>query len=192
MKEWIVARDGNPTTVLIDGGPDAFRCRVGKHAHRAALINATETTVTLLFDGARVVHADLRWEGNTCHCIVDHIPYTFTIHRTWDMGQRRASRVSKEGAVAGGLLYGLDAQPAVPRYTIHDIRYTEVRAPMPARVVEVRVKKGYRVQIGQPLCVVEAMKMQNEIPSPATGRVAALFVETGQIVEANQPLLRIE
>ena len=50
---------------------------------------------------------------------------------------------------------------------------------------------GMAVQPGQVLCIVEAMKLMNEIESDVAGRVAEIYVENGQPVEFGHPLLRI-
>jgi acetyl-CoA carboxylase biotin carboxyl carrier protein len=42
------------------------------------------------------------------------------------------------------------------------------------------------------LCIIEAMKTMNPVPSPAAGRVAEIFVHDGQPVEFGEPLMRIE
>jgi acetyl-CoA carboxylase biotin carboxyl carrier protein len=54
------------------------------------------------------------------------------------------------------------------------------------------VQEGDMVQKGQPLCIVEAMKMMNEIESDVAGRVVRIMVENGQPVEYGQPLIVIE
>lgn len=54
------------------------------------------------------------------------------------------------------------------------------------------VQEGDMVQKGQALCIVEAMKMMNEIESEAAGRVVRILVENGQPVEYEQPLMVIE
>lgn len=53
------------------------------------------------------------------------------------------------------------------------------------------VKEGQRVSKGETLCLVEAMKMFNQIESEYTGTVAAILVESGQPVEFDQPLFVI-
>jgi len=45
---------------------------------------------------------------------------------------------------------------------------------------------------GQPLCIIEAMKMMNEIESPAAGRVIRILAENGNPIEYGQPLMIIE
>jgi acetyl-CoA carboxylase biotin carboxyl carrier protein len=54
------------------------------------------------------------------------------------------------------------------------------------------VQEGDVVQKGQPLCIIEAMKMMNEIESELAGRVVKILVENGQPVEYDQPLMVIE
>ena len=53
------------------------------------------------------------------------------------------------------------------------------------------VKLGDAVTDGT-LCIIEAMKTMNPVPSPAAGRVAEIFVRDGQPVEFGEPLMRIE
>ncbi len=56
---------------------------------------------------------------------------------------------------------------------------------------EAFVKVGAHVESGQTLCIVEAMKLMNEIESDASGEVVRIFVENGQPVEYGQPLFGI-
>jgi acetyl-CoA carboxylase biotin carboxyl carrier protein len=53
------------------------------------------------------------------------------------------------------------------------------------------IKVGATIETGQTLCIVEAMKLMNEIESDASGEVVQIFVENGQPVEYNQPLFGI-
>ena len=64
----------------------------------------------------------------------------------------------------------------------------EIIAPMPGKVVRLLVTKGQKVEAGQGLIVVEAMKMQNEIRSPKSGVVEEVFIAEGQAVNAGEPL----
>ncbi|MFH0777820.1 MAG: biotin/lipoyl-containing protein [Candidatus Eisenbacteria bacterium] len=67
-----------------------------------------------------------------------------------------------------------------------------VRAPMPGLVVEIRVAKGERVEQGQPLVIVEAMKMQNELCSHGTGVVKEIAVKEQETVNQDQVMMIIE
>ena len=64
-----------------------------------------------------------------------------------------------------------------------------VVAPMPGRIVRVLVKPDETVSAGQPLVVVEAMKMENELRAPRGGIVAEVRVAEGASVEANTVLV---
>jgi biotin carboxyl carrier protein len=66
-----------------------------------------------------------------------------------------------------------------------------LRSPMPGRVVRVLCEVGQTVALGQPLLVLEAMKMENELVSPSTARVTELHVASGAAIEAGAPLLRL-
>ena len=69
---------------------------------------------------------------------------------------------------------------------------SELRAAMPGKIVAVRAAEGDRVQSGQGLVVIEAMKMQNELRAPRNGRVAAVRVAAGDSVPAGATLISIE
>ena len=67
-----------------------------------------------------------------------------------------------------------------------------IRAPMPARVMAIRVRPGESVTRGQELCVVEAMKMEQSIHAPADGVIKVVHVTPLQQVGANDPLVELE
>jgi acetyl-CoA carboxylase biotin carboxyl carrier protein len=66
---------------------------------------------------------------------------------------------------------------------------TFFRSPVPGSEPYVRI--GSKVEIGSMLCIVEAMKLMNEIPSDVAGEVVEIFVESGQPVEFGQKLFAI-
>jgi biotin carboxyl carrier protein len=71
-------------------------------------------------------------------------------------------------------------------------RGASVKSPMPGRVVRVLVAAGDRVGAGQPLVVIEAMKMENELCAPADGVVTKIGVEAGAAVDTGAVLIVIE
>ncbi|MEL6349112.1 MAG: biotin/lipoyl-containing protein [Myxococcota bacterium] len=62
---------------------------------------------------------------------------------------------------------------------------------MPGRVVAVLVAPGQSVSKGEPVVIVEAMKMENQLKAPVAGVVKAVKVEAGALVEARSTLLEI-
>jgi acetyl-CoA carboxylase biotin carboxyl carrier protein len=78
-------------------------------------------------------------------------------------------------------------------------QYHEVHSPIvgtfyraPAPDAEVYTEIGQAVKVGTVLCIVEAMKLMNEIESDAEGTIVKILVENGKPVEYNQPLFLIE
>lgn len=68
----------------------------------------------------------------------------------------------------------------------------KIKPPMPGKVVEIKVKEGQEVAEGDVVCVLEAMKMQNDLKSPIAGKVLRVHVAEGTTVEASTVLIEIE
>jgi biotin carboxyl carrier protein len=79
---------------------------------------------------------------------------------------------------------------ARPEGTVH--HRLEIHAPMPALVGRLLVAAGDEVQAGQPLLVLEAMKMENEIKAHRDARVKEIVVVPGHTVEKGQLLIVLE
>jgi acetyl-CoA carboxylase biotin carboxyl carrier protein len=77
-----------------------------------------------------------------------------------------------------------------PHIVTSPIVGTFFRAPSPTS--EPFVKLGDQVEAGMTLCIIEAMKLMNEIHSDASGTITKIFVENGQPVEYGQPLFAIK
>jgi 3-methylcrotonyl-CoA carboxylase alpha subunit len=67
----------------------------------------------------------------------------------------------------------------------------EVTAPMPGRILQVRVSPGEEVAAQAPLVVMESMKMQLTLPAPAAGRVAEVGFAPGDMVDLGAVLVRL-
>ena len=67
----------------------------------------------------------------------------------------------------------------------------QVKAPMPGTILDVKVQNGQAVKKGTVLCVLEAMKMENEIQAPCDGKVTSLNVRKGDSVETQALLCTI-
>ena len=66
-----------------------------------------------------------------------------------------------------------------------------VEAPMPGKILDIKVKVGDAVGYGQCVIVMEAMKMETEIVAPAAGTVASINVSTGDSVETGAVLVTL-
>jgi len=80
----------------------------------------------------------------------------------------------------------VQTRPAAP---IADGGAGVVNAPLPGVIISIEVKAGEVVKAGQELLVLEAMKMKNSIKASRDGVVAEIFVNPGDLVRHNQPLL---
>jgi biotin carboxyl carrier protein len=69
---------------------------------------------------------------------------------------------------------------------------TEVKAPMPGVILEIKTNGESRIKKGDPLIVLEAMKMENIIKSPIDGKIAAVKVKKGEKVEKNSVLVEFQ
>jgi biotin carboxyl carrier protein len=67
-----------------------------------------------------------------------------------------------------------------------------VTTPMPGKIVKILVREGDRVSLKQPLVIVESMKMENELRSPADGVVKSINFGPGDLVGTDQPIIKIE
>ena len=68
---------------------------------------------------------------------------------------------------------------------------TVIKSPMPGNVLKINVAPGQKVNEGDVLLILEAMKMENEVVSTKTGTVAQIVVDKGAVVETDSPLVVI-
>ncbi len=119
-------------------------------------------------------------EGQTYYVEMDAPPTDSTPPPT-RRGRRPPSRV---------------APPALPRVggapAAYDPSDKTLRAPMPGRVIAIRVRPGDRVAAGDEVCVVEAMKMEQSIRAAQDGVVKAIHVQPMDSVGANDALIDLE
>ncbi len=68
----------------------------------------------------------------------------------------------------------------------------ELQSPMPGRVVMIHVSVGQELQVGDEILSLEAMKMENSLKAEGIGKVKAILVESGQVVEKGVVLIEFE
>lgn len=64
-----------------------------------------------------------------------------------------------------------------------------VEAPMPGKILDVKTSVGQAVKYGQPILIMEAMKMETEIVAPADGTVSQILVKAGDAVDTGAALV---
>jgi len=105
-----------------------------------------------------------------------------------------------ESAAVGGIAVDLDVRTA--QAAARDAAMASgrtggaagglIKAPMPGRIVRVLVTVGQAVELGAPLVIIEAMKMENELLAVAVGVVRVIHCSEGLAVDAGQALVEIE
>jgi biotin carboxyl carrier protein len=161
--------------------------------------------------GDRVLRVQLRREGSRTFVKVDDGPeQPVQLHqvrgplRSLVRGERRLEllAVVDDDAVRlaiGGLEYRAEvlddaharlASVAGSRAAGHARR--ELKAPMPGLLVKILCQVGDTIEPGQPLAVLQAMKMENELSLARGGTVTKIVAEPGQIVEQGQVLVVVE
>jgi acetyl-CoA carboxylase biotin carboxyl carrier protein len=97
-------------------------------------------------------------------------------------------------AVAGGAVAAGESAPAKPKPNEHVITAPMVgtfyAAPSPGAKAFVEI--GDEIKVGQVLCVIEAMKMMNQIEADRAGRITSIMARNGDPVEFGQPLFVVE
>jgi biotin carboxyl carrier protein len=160
----------------------------GGETRTIGLVEVGENQYEITLDG-RTVHVDAAKSGKTIYSIIED-------------GKQFEVIVDEQGphgfdVLVGGqllhltvrdersLLLGGAARPAASGPQ-------RVEAEMPGKVVKVSVSAGAAVREGQGVVVVEAMKMENEIPAPIDGVVTEIGVSEGQTVESGALLFVVE
>jgi len=118
--------------------------------------------------------------------------------------EEKDSRIRVKSAVAGTPVQApmatplADARPSAVEKAA-DSKYKIVKSPMvgtfyrsPSPDADNYVEEGQTVKKGQPLCIVEAMKLMNEIESEFKGKIVSILVENGQPVEYGEALFEID
>ncbi|HVD24357.1 MAG TPA: acetyl-CoA carboxylase biotin carboxylase subunit [Gaiellaceae bacterium] len=142
-------------------------------AQRAEELSHLTTTLAAGSDGAaapaalreRRIQAELAGRRYELSLLVPEPPHA-------ELARRRKERDARRGAHGG-------AEEAVV-------------SPMQGTVLSVDVAEGEEVEVGQVLCVVEAMKMENVIAAHRAGRVAELSIEAGQPVKTGQVICIVQ
>jgi biotin carboxyl carrier protein len=166
VSAYVALLDGGAREVAVEvvpEGPGRFAVRLGGVVHRVDAFQHDHGTLSLLVDTAS---------------------YTATLDRKDDLVKVRVRGSIFPLEVLDARRHRLRRAPAT--FTVQG-RQT-LTAPVAGRVLRVSCRVGDRVQAGQPLLVLLAMQMENELRAPREGTVVELLAEAGQAVEVNARL----
>lgn len=109
------------------------------------------------------------------------------------MQQPYAFAAPQQPALAAAVAPAPAAEAAAPAaISGHIVRSPMVGNRTPSPDAKAFIEVGQKVSVGDTLCIVEAMKMMNQIEADKSGTVKAILVENGQPVEFDEPLVVIE
>jgi 3-methylcrotonyl-CoA carboxylase alpha subunit len=114
--------------------------------------------------------------------------------RIFDVRELQAVRKQDSGQLEihdGTRRYTLARKAAFEPAIQTEIASDRIKAPMPGRIVAVKVALDQEITLGQELLVMEAMKMELSLKAPMAGKIAELRVNVGDFVEADAVLLRL-
>jgi len=159
----------------------------GKESARVELREAGENLYDVTIDG-QTVRVDVSKSGRTVYSIIED-------------GQQFEAMVEERGGpkfdvLVRGRLFHLEASDERSRMLSQSAATVatgpeNVTADMPGKIVKVEVSVGDAVTVGQPVVIVEAMKMENPIGAPIDGVVTEIAVQEGATVESGAPLFTV-
>ena len=163
----IVRHRGRERTVLVDKVPEGYLVTVDGQRYQVNAAVAGKTVRSLLIDGRqREIGLHRRRNGH---------------YEVVGRGGREDVEVLEPLTLLAEKTHG--------KKDCHGA--TTVAAYMPGRVVELLIEEGQRVEAGQGVLVLEAMKMENEIQAERPGVVSRIFVRPGEPVEGGDSLYEI-
>jgi len=181
MKTYRVLVDGIEAVIVAEETERGVRLSSAGSTHHADLVEIVPGWYSLLIDG-RSYAAEILEKGSG------------------RPGSRLRSGaqngLSRWTLILNGIAYGAeiggtnDANHPIPARPSH--KSGEVKAPMPGLVIAVQASEDSDVSSGQPLIIMEAMKMQMEIRSPHAGHLRKIHVAPGQEVTEGQSLATID
>ena len=165
--KFVVTIGATTETIDVSGESGRYRLTIGSEVWEVDGRLTAQGIYSLLIGGVSYV-ADVRDEAGACVVDVGDERYVIRVEE-----ETRHIIRTKRGAA--------DGQGALT-----------LVAPLPGRIVHVAVRPGDRVEKGDTLLVIEAMKMENELKSGAAGTVAQVRVTPGQAVNSGDVLVVIE
>lgn len=145
------------------------KIRIGKRDYKVQLKSDERYGTYILWKNRKYPLEIIRSRQNKYEILFNDISYLFTVETPFSM-QRMKVINSRKGKVEQEM----------------------VKAPMPGKLIDVLVREGSSILRGEPLVILEAMKMQNEIQSPVNGRVIKVHARPNANVMKDDVLIEIK
>ncbi len=142
--------------------------KIGKRNYKIRIKEDEKYGTYILWKNRRYPVEIIQSRQNKFEILFNYVSYSFTIETPFSL--KRKQYLDKAIDQAGE---------------------EKVLAPMPGKIVEVLVREGSEISRGEPLLILEAMKMQNEISCPVAGKVKAINARAGENVMKDDVLAEI-
>jgi biotin carboxyl carrier protein len=166
--KWVVRGSAKEREVEVERSASGFEVEVDGQRHDVELVRFDGTVASLRFvEDGRSFHVSYD-KGDNRHWRIGVVDREFTFEVLTPVEAIDAS----VGGAGGGA--------------------SVVTAPIPGKVVAVKVAVGDEVEVGQSLVVLEAMKMENELTAEQSGKVSAIHAEAGDTVDTGSVLVELQ
>jgi biotin carboxyl carrier protein len=145
------------------------KIRIGRRDYVVQLKSDEKYGTYILWKNRKYPVEIVRSRQNKYEILFNDISYTFTVETPFSLQRRKVINSKK----------GVNEQESL-------------KAPMPGKIIDVLVREGSSVLRGEPVVILEAMKMQNEIQSPVNGKVIKVSTKAGANVMKDDQLIVIK
>ena len=143
--------------------------KIGKHNYEVKLKADEKFGTYILLKNRKYPVEIVRSRQNRYEILFNDISYTFTVETPFSLQRMKALQSGKEKSTA-----------------------ELVKAPMPGKIIDVLAREGAFIQRGEPVVILEAMKMQNEILSPVSGTITKIAVKPNSNVMKDDLIAEIK
>ena len=143
--------------------------KIGKHNYEVKLKADEKFGTYILLKNRKYPVEIVRSRQNRYEILFNDISYTFTVETPFSLQRMKALEPGKEKSTA-----------------------EFVKAPMPGKIIDVLAREGAFIQRGEPIVILEAMKMQNEILSPVSGTITKIAVKPNSNVMKDDLIAEIK
>ena len=145
------------------------KIRIGRRDYIVQLKSDDKYGTYILWKNRKYPVEVVRSRQNKYEILFNDISYTFTVETPFSLQRMKVLHSTK----------GKSEQESL-------------KAPMPGKIIDVLVREGTNVLRGEPVVILEAMKMQNEIQSPVNGKVIKVSVKANDNVMKDDVLIEIK
>ena len=143
--------------------------RIGKHDYEVKLKADEKLGTYILWKNRKYPVEIVRSRQNRYEILFNDISYTFSVETPFSL-QRMKVLQSGKGKASSDL----------------------IKAPMPGKIIDILCREGSFIQRGEPIVILEAMKMQNEILSPASGTIVKVSVKPNSNVMKDDLIVEVK